>query len=43
MVSLEQVKLLESKVTKTIDYVKKVSDENSVLKKKLDENQKRID
>jgi predicted nuclease with TOPRIM domain len=43
MISLEQVKLLESKVTRTIDYVKKVTDENSKLKEKLDSYQKRID
>jgi len=43
MVSLEQVKLLESKVTKTIDYVKKVTEENTGLKEKLDSYQKRID
>ena len=43
MVSLEQVKLLESKVTRTIDYVKKVTEENTVLKEKLDSYQKRID
>ena len=43
MISLEQVKLLESKVTRTIDYVKKVTDENKHLKGKLDSYQKRID
>lgn len=43
MISLEQVKLLESKVTRTIDYVKKVTEENSSLKNKLDSCQKRID
>ena len=43
MISLEQVRLLESKVTKTIDYVKKVTEENTRLKEKLDSNQKRID
>ena len=43
MVSLEQVKLLESKVSKTIDYVKKVTEENSLLKNKLDSYQKRIE
>jgi TolA-binding protein len=43
MISLEQVKLLESKVTKTIDYVKKVTEENTVLRKKLDSYQKRIE
>jgi len=42
MVSLEQVKLLESKVTKAIDYVKKVTEENKTLKDKLDSYQKRI-
>jgi len=43
MVSLEQVKLLESKVTKAIDYVKKVTEENSSLQGKLDSYQRRID
>jgi len=43
MISLEQVKLLESKVDKAIDYVKKVTEENSRLKGKLDSYQKRID
>jgi len=43
MVTLEQVKLLESKVTRTIDYVKKVTEENGKLKEKLDSYQKRID
>jgi uncharacterized coiled-coil DUF342 family protein len=43
MVNLEQIKLLESKVTKTIDYVKKVTDENIRLKEKLDSYQVRID
>jgi chromosome segregation ATPase len=43
MVSLEQIKLLESKVSRTIDYVKKVTEENRQLKEKLDSYQKRID
>jgi len=43
MISLEQVKLLESKVTRTIDHVIKVTDENKQLKGKLDSYQKRID
>jgi chromosome segregation ATPase len=43
MVSLEQVKLLESKVTRTIEYVKKVTEENRKLKEKLDSYQKRTD
>ena len=43
MLSLEQVRLLESKVTRAIDYVKIVTDENKTLKGKLDSYQKRID
>lgn len=43
MISLEQVRLLETKVTRVIDYVKKVTEENSRLKEKLDSCQKRID
>jgi predicted nuclease with TOPRIM domain len=50
MISLEQVQLLESKVAKAIDYVKKVTAENAVLSSeraglqaKLGANQKRID
>jgi predicted nuclease with TOPRIM domain len=43
MVSLEQVKLLESKVTNTIEYVKKVTGENAKLKEKLDSYQGRIE
>lgn len=43
MVSLEQIKLLESKVSKTIDYVKTVTDENRQLKENLDSYQNRID
>ena len=43
MVSLEQVKLLESKVSRTIEYVKKVSEEKAQLKEKLDSYQKRIE
>jgi predicted nuclease with TOPRIM domain len=43
MISLEQVKLLETKVTRVIDYVKKVTEENSRLKEKLDSCQKRVD
>ena len=50
MVSLETVKLLESKVTQTIDYVQKVtgensklSEENSKLKEKFFSYQKRIE
>jgi hypothetical protein len=43
MITLEQVRLLETKVTRMIDYVKKVTDENSLLKGKVDSCQKRID
>jgi chromosome segregation ATPase len=43
MISLEQVKLLETKVTKTIEHVKKVTEENTFLKGKLDSCQQRID
>jgi chromosome segregation ATPase len=50
MINLEQVKLLETKVTKTIDFVERVSRENTALVRreaelleKLESNQKRID
>ena len=43
MISLEQVKLLESKVTRIIDHVKQVNEENISLKKNLDTYQKRIE
>ena len=43
MVTLEQVRLLETKVAKAIDYVKKVTDENALLRGKIDTYQKRID
>ena len=42
MASLETVKLLETKVTQTIDYIKKVTGENLQLKEKLSSYQKRI-
>ena len=43
MISLEQVKLLESKVSMIIDHVKKANEENLNLKNSLDSYQKRID
>ena len=43
MISLEQVKLLDSKVSRLIDYIKKANDENTQLKERLNSNQKRID
>ncbi len=43
MVSLEQVKLLETKVAKAIDFVKSLSEENAALRGKLDGYRRRID
>lgn len=50
MISLEQVKLLEERVCKAVEYVQKVTAENAALvsqreelQKKLENNQKRID
>ena len=43
MVSLEQVKLLETKVIKTIEYVRKIGEENKLLKEKLNSYQHRND
>lgn len=43
MVTLEQVKLLETKVAKAIEYVKRQSDENALLRQKLDGYRARID
>jgi FtsZ-binding cell division protein ZapB len=50
MVTLEQVKLLETRVAKALDFVNRVTsektflaDENTLLKEKLDTYQKRID
>ncbi|MDR2941995.1 MAG: cell division protein ZapB [Treponema sp.] len=50
MISLEQVQLLESRVSKALEYVQKVNAENAALvsqreelQAKLEANQKRID
>jgi len=43
MISLEQVKLLDSKVSRLIDYIKKANEENTQLKERLNSNQKRVD
>jgi predicted nuclease with TOPRIM domain len=50
MINLEQVKLLETKVAKTIDFVERISKENTALlrreaelQEKLETYQKRID
>jgi chromosome segregation ATPase len=40
---MEQVRQLEARVAKAIDYLNKVTDENTLLKNKLDSYQKRID
>ncbi|MDR2029172.1 MAG: cell division protein ZapB [Treponema sp.] len=43
MVTLEQVRLLETKVAKAIDFVNRVTDENTLLEGKLETYRKRID
>jgi hypothetical protein len=43
MVTLEQIKLLETKVAKAIDIVTRITGENAYLKGKLETYQKRID
>ena len=50
MISLEQVQLLEERVSKAVDYVKRVSAENAALTaekaalmQKMESNQKRVD
>jgi hypothetical protein len=43
MLTLEQVKLLETKVARAIEYVERVNAENVSLRSKLDAYQKRID
>lgn len=43
MVTMEHVLQLEARVAKAIDYVNKITDENTLLKTKLDNYQQRID
>jgi FtsZ-binding cell division protein ZapB len=43
MLSLEHIKLLETKISQTVEYIERLTGENSSLRKKLDVNQKRID
>ncbi|MDR2786028.1 MAG: cell division protein ZapB [Treponema sp.] len=43
MVTLEQIKLLETKVVRAIDVVTRITGENAYLKGKLENYQKRID
>jgi hypothetical protein len=42
MITLDQVKLLETKVVRAVEYVERISRENSQLQGKLDSYQKRI-
>lgn len=43
MVSIEQVKLLESRIIKAIEFIDQVTDENALLKSKFESCQKRVD
>jgi chromosome segregation ATPase len=43
MLNLEQVRLLETKVVKAIEYVERVNVENASLRERLESYQKRID
>jgi len=43
MLNLEQVKLLDTRVARTVDYVERLTGENAALRKKLHDTQKRID
>ncbi|HCC37334.1 MAG TPA: cell division protein ZapB [Treponema sp.] len=43
MLTLEQVKLLETKVANTIEYMQRLTAENTALRTKLEVNQRRID
>ncbi|MDR1400173.1 MAG: cell division protein ZapB [Treponema sp.] len=43
MGTLEHVKLLEAKVVKVIDFIKRLTNENDQLKDQLDSYQKRVD
>jgi FtsZ-binding cell division protein ZapB len=50
LISLEQIRLLETKIAKAVDYIERLTKENaaltgerSSLQKKLDANQKRLD
>ncbi|GHV81741.1 hypothetical protein AGMMS49991_02990 [Spirochaetia bacterium] len=43
MVTLEQIRLLETKVSRAIEIVNRITDENTFLKGKLESYQKRID
>jgi chromosome segregation ATPase len=43
MLTLEHIKLLETKIAQTVDYIDRLTGENASLRKKLYANQKRID
>jgi chromosome segregation ATPase len=43
MVTIEQVRLLETKVAKAVEYVQKITEENKLLSGKLNDYQKRIE
>jgi len=43
MLNLEQVKLLEARVAKTIEYVERLTKENATLQSNWEASQKRID
>jgi hypothetical protein len=43
MVTFEQIKLRETKVAKALDHINKVTEENSLLKGKLETYRKRVD
>ncbi|MDR0474391.1 MAG: cell division protein ZapB [Treponema sp.] len=43
MINLEHIRLLETRITKTIEYVKKVNEENAVLKGRLNSYNTRIE
>ena len=43
MITLEQVKLLDQRITKTFEHIKKVTGENTLLRGKLESYQQRVD
>jgi chromosome segregation ATPase len=43
MVTIEQVKLLEDKVSRAVDYVKRLTDENTLLAEKVENYHARIE
>jgi hypothetical protein len=43
LVTFEKIKLLETKVAKTIDHINRITEENSLLRGKLETYRKRVD